>query len=67
MSDEPIQKPGETADRAGQYEEVGPRGGRTGHEVTMPGGHTLPPTQQPGRGYRLVDPSKNGSGRGGKR
>ena len=56
-------KPGQTAPKSGQYEEVGPRGGSTGLEVTMPKGHTLPPTSKPGNSYELVDPSKNASGR----
>lgn len=57
-------KPGQSAPRSGQYEEVGPRGGRQGNEVTVPKGSTLPPTSKPGRGYVLADPSKNKSGRG---
>ena len=56
-------KPGTPVRRPGQYEEVGPRGGHTGHEVTMPGGHRLPPTNKPGGGYVLTDPSKNNAGR----
>ena len=63
MAKQPM-KPGQPVDRPGQYEEVGPKGGRTGHEVTMPGGHTLPPTSKPGNGFVLVDPSKNDAGRG---
>jgi hypothetical protein len=56
-------RPGQPAPRSGQYEVVGPRGGRTGHEVTMPRDHTLPPTPEPGQGYVLVDPSRNDSGK----
>ncbi len=55
--------PGETAQKSGQYEEVGSRGGSTGHEVTVPKGHTMPPTTEPGHGYNLVDPTKNKSGK----
>ena len=40
-------KPGEKAPRSGQYEELGPRGGRTGHEVTISKGERVPPTRQP--------------------
>lgn len=58
-----ILHPGETASKSGQYEEVGPRGGSTGHEVTVPKGHTMPPTTEPGHGYKLVDPTKNKSGK----
>jgi hypothetical protein len=58
-----ILRPGEKAPASGQYEEVGPRGGGTGHEVTVPKGKPLPPTSKPKQGYTLVDPTKNGSGR----
>lgn len=57
-------KPGQDAPVSGQYEEVGPRGGRTGHEVTVVKGETLPPTTKAGSSYDLVDRSKNKSGRG---
>lgn len=56
-------RPGNIAPRSGQYEEVGPRGGRTGHEVTTVRGERLPPTTKPGQQYILVDPTKNDSGR----
>ena len=54
-------KPGQTAPVSGQYQQVGPRGGK-GHEVTNVKGKTLPPTTTPGATYKLVDPSKNKSG-----
>lgn len=57
------QKPGTTADRSGQYEIVGPRGGRTGQERTVTRGEPLPPTPKPGQGYVIVDPTKNKSGK----
>ncbi len=57
-------KPGNTAPRSGQYEQVGPRGGKTGHEVTVVKGEPLPPTQKPGMTFTLVDATKNKSGRG---
>jgi hypothetical protein len=57
-------KPGQTAPRSGQYEQLGPRGGRTGHEVTVVKGEPLPPTPKPGMTFALVDPTKNKSGRG---
>jgi len=53
-------KPGQTAPRSGQYEQVGPRGGNTGNERTVTRGEPLPPTPKPGMGYRLVDPTKHG-------
>ena len=55
-------KPGEIADRSGQYEIVGPRGGRTGIERTVVKGEPLPPMQHSGQRYIIVDPSKNGAG-----
>ena len=57
-------KPGERADRSGQYEIVGPRGGHTGDERTVTRGEPFPPTSQAGQGYRLADATKNGAGRG---
>jgi len=54
-----ILKPGQTATRSGQYEQVGPRGGSTGKERTVTRGEPLPPTPKPGMGYRLVDPTKH--------
>ncbi|RAI37026.1 hypothetical protein CH340_01255 [Rhodoplanes serenus] len=54
-------KPGTPAPRSGQYEQVGPRGGRTGDERPARRDKPLPPT--PEMGYRLVDPTKNGAGR----
>ena len=57
-------KPGAKAPVSGQYEEKGPRGGRTGHEVTVPKGEKLPPTRKPGGAFDLVDRTKNKSGRG---
>lgn len=56
-------RPGQDAPKSGQYVEVGPRGGSKGNEVTMLKGHNLPPTSKPGNGYKLVDPSKNKSGK----
>jgi YjzC-like protein len=55
-------KPGQTAPASGQYQQIGPKGGK-GHEVTVTKGETLPPTQSAGSTYKLVDPSKNKSGR----
>jgi hypothetical protein len=56
-------KPGQDAPKSGQYQEIGPRGGK-GREVTSVKGEPLPPTTQPGASYTLVDPSKNKSGGG---
>jgi len=56
-------KPGQTAPRSGQYQQLGPRGGE-GKEVTVVRGEPLPPTPKRGMTYTLVDPTKNKSGRG---
>ena len=55
-------KPGQTAPRSGQYQQIGPRGGR-GPEVTSVRGEPLPPTNTAGSTYRLVDPTKHKSGK----
>ncbi len=57
-------KPGQTAPKSGQYEQVGPRGGK-GKEVTVTKGEPMPPTPSKGTTYKLVDPTKNKSGRSG--
>jgi hypothetical protein len=56
-------KPGSVAPKSGQYGVVGPRGGKTGKEVTSVKGERLPPTQKSGQTYNLVDPTKNKSGK----
>lgn len=57
------QKPGEKPRRAGEYREVGPRGGQVSkpRQVTIePGDTRMPPTQQPGRRWeRVGPPNKN--------
>ena len=63
MSGKKMFRPGNIAKRSGQYQQVGPRGG-AGKEVTVTRGEPLPPTPKPGMSYRLVDPTKNKSGRG---
>lgn len=56
-------KPGSTAPKSGQYQQIGPRGGK-GKEVTVTKGEPLPPTPSKGTTYKLVDPTKNKSGTG---
>ena len=56
-------RPGAKVPRSGQYEQTGPRGGQ-GKEVTSVKGERLPPTPKKGMTYKLVDPTKNKSGRG---
>lgn len=57
----PVHKPGEKAPVSGQYGIVGPRGAKTGTEVTVAKGETLPPTPQPGQSFVLVDKTKHKS------
>jgi hypothetical protein len=52
-------KPGQKAPSSGQYERLGPRGGRTGDERTVTKGEPLPPTRNPGERYILVDKTKH--------
>lgn len=51
--------PGQKAPKSGQYEQVGPRGGKTGVERTVTKGEPLPPTDKKGMGYKLTDPTKH--------
>lgn len=55
--------PGTPTPKSGQYEVVGPRGASKDREITSIRGNPLLPTQNPGEGYRLVDPTKH-KGRG---
>ena len=54
-------KPGQPAPKSGQYQTIGPRGGK-GDEITSTKGNPLPPTQKSGSTYVLVDPTKHKSG-----
>ncbi|TKW62027.1 MAG: hypothetical protein DI628_05250 [Blastochloris viridis] len=56
-------KPGTEAPASGQYQQIGPRGGK-GPEITSTQGKPLPPTTISGSTYKLVDPTKNQSGKG---
>jgi len=55
--------PGTKAPASGQYEIVGPRGGRTGVERTVVRGEPLPPTPNPHETYRMADRTNNASGK----
>lgn len=55
-------RPGQKAPASGQYQQIGPRGGK-GREVTVTRGEPLPPTTRPGSTYAIVDRTKNKSGR----
>jgi hypothetical protein len=50
--------PGTKAPTSGQYEIIGPRGGRTGEERTVIKGEPLPPTPASGQRYRPVRRSR---------
>ena len=52
-------KPGEKAPASGQYEIIGPRGGRTGEERTVVKKEPLPPPPEKGQKYILVDKTKH--------
>lgn len=52
-------KPGEIIEQSGQYERIGPRGAKTGEEITGVKGKPLPPTPKPGSTYKLVDATKH--------
>jgi hypothetical protein len=51
-------KPGESTPASGQYQVIGPRGGK-GTEITSIKGNPLPPTPVPRSTYKLVDPTKH--------
>lgn len=55
--------PGDKAPISGQYEIVGPRGGKTNKEITSIKGKTLPPSPKKGQTYKPVDGTKNKSGK----
>ena len=52
-------KPGEIAERSGQYPIEGPRGGETGAERTVTKGEPFPPTPKPGQVYGTPDLTKH--------
>ena len=47
-------KPGQAAPHSGQYQEIGPRGGK-GIEKTIIKNKPMPPSSHPGSTYKLVD------------
>ena len=51
--------PGTGTPRSGIYEQVGPRGGRTGAQADPTRGKPLPPTGKRGNTWMLVDPAKH--------
>lgn len=59
MAEAESHKPGEIAERSGQYPIVGPRGGQTGEERTVTKGEPFPPTRKPGQRYGRPDLTKH--------
>lgn len=55
-------RPGTKAPSSGQYQQIGPRGGK-GNEITAVKGEPLPPSPSKGMTYKIVDRTKNKSGR----
>ena len=51
-------KPGEEAPVSGQYQRIGPKGGK-GPEVTVTKGEPMPPTSNKGATYNLVDRTRH--------
>jgi hypothetical protein len=52
-------KPGQKAPRSGQYEIIGPRGGKSGKERTIVKGEPMPPTPKKDQEYVITDPTKH--------
>jgi len=55
-------RPGQKAPCSGQYQQIGPRGGK-GKEVTVVKNEPLPPGPVRGTTYKVSDPTKNKSGK----
>ena len=51
-------RPGQKAPVSGQYEIIGPRGGRTGKERTVEKGEILPPTPERDQTYCITNHTK---------
>lgn len=51
--------PGALTPVSGQYPVIGPRGGKTGREVTSIEGRPLPPTSRRGESYGKPDVTKH--------
>lgn len=45
--------------RSGIYEQIGPRGGRTGEQVDATRGKPLPPARSRGDGWKLIEPARH--------
>lgn len=49
--------------KSGIYEQLGPRGGRTGEQADSTRGKPLPPTDSGNKGWTLVKPAHHKSGK----
>ncbi len=57
--------PGAAAPKSGIYEQVGPRGGKTGEQAVSVRGKPLPPTKKAGQGWTLIEPAQPKAGKKG--
>ena len=57
-------KPRQISPASAQAGIVGSRGGKTNQERTVVRGEPFPPTPQRGQQYRIIDRTKNNSGKG---
>lgn len=64
MSNTKTYKPGSVSPFSGEAETRGPRGGHTGHQVTVEKGSKFPPTAKPGEQYTKAYGAHNNRGRG---
>jgi hypothetical protein len=58
MSKKPI-SPGTPTPRSGIYEQLGPRGGKTGEQADSTRGKPLPPTDHGNKGWILVQAARH--------
>ena len=58
-----VLSPGTLAPRSGIYEQVGPRGGKTGEQADSTRGKPLPPTDRGNKGWTLVKAAHHRSGK----
>ncbi len=57
-------KPGQISPFSGEAKVIGPRGGETGHEVTVDRGERFPPTPKAGEEYKVSRRAHNKAGHG---
>lgn len=59
-----IFKPGMISPFSGEAKVIGPRGGKTGHEVTVDRGEKFPPTPEKNQKYEVSRRAHNKAGHG---